>query len=83
MSFEEKNAINAGWINGGFMVMNSKYFQFIDKKNQMLERDSFQKCLSHKKLFAYKHTKFWQCMDNIRDKYLLEKLCKQKPPPWL
>ena len=82
-SFEEKNNINSGWINGGFMVVNKKFFQFISNKNQMLEREPFQLCLAKKKLFALKHYKFWQCMDNLRDKNLLDKLSKRIKPPWI
>lgn len=82
-SFEEKNNINSGWINGGFMVINSKFFSYLNKKNEMLEREPFQKCLKDKKLNAYKHYKFWQCMDNIRDKKLLEQLVKKRKVPWI
>lgn len=81
-SFEEKNNINAGWINGGFMVVNKSFFNFLTSENQMLEREPFQKCLKHKKLFAFKHYKFWQCMDNLRDKELLDNLVKKNYVPW-
>ena len=81
-SFEEKNNINAGWINGGFMVVNSSFFKFLTNNNQMLEREPFQKCLKKKKLYAFKHYRFWQCMDNFRDKKLLEKIAKNKKTPW-
>ena len=81
-SFQEKNNINSGWINGGFMVVNSKFFDCLSKKNEMLERNPFKICLKKKKLFAYKHLKFWQCMDNLRDKKLLDALFKKKKAPW-
>lgn len=81
-SFQEKNNINSGWINGGFMVVNSKFFKCLSKKNEMLERNPFKLCVKKKKLFAYKHLKFWQCMDNLRDKQLLDNLIKKKKAPW-
>ena len=81
-SFEEKNSINTGWINGGFMIINQSFFSYLSNKNQMLEREPFQSCIKKNKLYAYKHAGFWQCMDNLRDKILLDKLAKRKKIPW-
>jgi len=81
-SFEEKNSINSGWINGGFMVANENFFRYLSSKNQMLEREPFQKCLEQYNFHAYKHSDFWLCMDNLRDKKLLDKMAKSKSPPW-
>lgn len=76
-SFKEKPNINSGWINGGFFVLSKDIFKYL-KKNQMFERQPMIKLVKKKKLFAYKHKGFWQCMDTKRDKDLLEKILKKK-----
>ena len=76
-SFKEKPNINSGWINGGFFILSKEIFNFLSK-NQMLERQPMAKLVKKKKLFAYKHRGFWQCMDTKRDKDLLEKILKKK-----
>jgi len=73
LNFDEKNQINVGWINGGFFVFNKKIFNFIPKKNTMLERDTMKNLTLKKQLIAFKHNGFWQCMDTLRDKELLDK----------
>ena len=81
--FDEKNQINSGWINGGFFVFNREIFNFFPKKNSMLERNTMQKLTNKKQLIAYKHKGFWQCMDTMRDKQLLNKIWKNKKLKWL
>ena len=81
-SFEEKNIKNEGWINGGFMVIDPivlKQFKYSNKTN--FENDILTDVAKKKQLNAFKHYKFWQCMDTLRDKITLNKLCK-KNPPW-
>ncbi len=80
--FDEKNQINIGWINGGFFVFNKKIFNFIPKKNTMLERNTMKNLTSKKQLMAFKHNGFWQCMDTLRDKEILNKNLKKKPKLW-
>ena len=81
--FEEKNQLNEGWINGGFFVFEPEIFDYINKGDStILEHDVLPVLSKKKYLKAYKHEGFWQCMDNLRDKKLLEKLWKQKNPPW-
>ena len=82
-SFEEKPQLQNNWINGGFFVFNSKIFNFISGDKTMLEREPFQKLTKIKNLMAYKHYGFWQCMDTMRDKKVLENMVKQKKAPWL
>ena len=74
INFNEKPQLNQGWINGGFFVMNYRIFEILNKKNQMLEREPMQKLLKKKNISAFKHTKFWMCMDTLRDKINLEKI---------
>lgn len=82
--FDEKNQINSGWINGGFFVFSNKIFNFLPIKKQcMLERDPMIKLVKQKQLKAFKHKSFWQCMDNMRDKELLNKLWKNKKAKWI
>ena len=77
-TFNEKPQLNAGWINGGFFVFNYKIFRFLNRNNQMLEREPMQKLLKNKNVNAYKHKGFWMCMDTLRDKILLEKIIKKQ-----
>jgi glucose-1-phosphate cytidylyltransferase len=81
-NFDEKNQINLGWINGGFFVFNNKIFNFIPKKNSMLERNTMKNLTSKKQLMAFKHNGFWQCMDTLRDKELLNENWKKKSKQW-
>jgi glucose-1-phosphate cytidylyltransferase len=83
LSFEEKPQLSSNWINGGFFVFNSKIFNYISDNNTMLEREPFQKLAQEKELMAYKHYGFWQCMDTLRDKILLNKIYNSKKIPWL
>ena len=81
--FEEKPQINQGWINGGFFVFNYKIFNFIKGDQTMLEREPLEKLVSINELMAYKHEGFWQCMDTMRDKNLLNQLYRKKNIPWI
>ena len=76
-SFNEKPQLKQGWINGGFFVFNYKIFEFINKKNQMFEREPMQKLLKKKNVNSFKHSGFWMCMDTLRDKIKLEKIIIQ------
>ncbi len=75
--FKEKSKLDEGWINGGFFVMQSKIFNFIKNDQTYLEREPLEKLTKNKQLSAFKHKKFWQCMDTKRDKDNLEKLLKK------
>jgi glucose-1-phosphate cytidylyltransferase len=82
-SFEEKPQLQNNWINGGFFVFNSKIFNFISGDKTMLERKPFQKLTKIKNLMAYKHYGFWQCMDTMRDKKILENFWRKSKTPWI
>ena len=82
-SFEEKPQLQNNWINGGFFVFNSKIFNFISGDKMMLEREPFQKLTKIKNLMAYKHYGFWQCMDTMRDKKILENFWRKSKTPWI
>ena len=82
LKFEEKPQVSKNWINGGFFVFNSKIFDFIKNDQTMLEREPFEKLAKIGELVAFKHYGFWQCMDTMRDKNLLDKLLKKNKAPW-
>jgi glucose-1-phosphate cytidylyltransferase len=74
--FKEKSSIDEGWINGGFFVIEPDIFKYIKNDKTYLERSPLEKIASLGKLIAYKHYGFWQCMDTLRDKEILEKKIK-------
>ena len=82
LSFEEKPQLQAGWINGGFFLLENDFFKYISSDSIMLEREPLESATKDKNLFAFKHDGFWQCMDTRRDHKLLEDLYQQGNPPW-
>jgi len=80
--FQEKAQSTKGWINGGFFVFNYKIFDFIKNDQTMLEREPMQKLTKQNQLMAFKHPGFWSCMDTMRDKKFLNRLCQIKKTPW-
>ena len=75
--FKEKSKLDEGWINGGFFVFEPQIFKFIKNDKTFLEREPLQKLGKKKQLLAFKHNGFWQCMDTIRDKNILEREFKK------
>ena len=80
--FNEKPQLQKGWINGGFFVAEPDIFKFLSSKNEMIEREPIKKLVKAKKLIAYKHKDFWYCMDNLRDKIVLENIYKKNKKTW-
>jgi glucose-1-phosphate cytidylyltransferase len=80
--FTEKPQIGEGWINGGFLVFEPAIFDYMDGDQCSLEADSLEKLAADRQLAAYKHGGFWQCMDTLRDKRLLERLWVNDCAPW-
>ena len=76
--FKEKSNLDEGWINGGFFVINSNFLKYIDNDKTLLEKEPFERLTKKKQLCGFKHKGFWQCMDTLRDKEILEKKIKQK-----
>ena len=77
--FKEKSKLDEGWINGGFFVMEPEFLKFIKGDKTFLEREPLEKLSQKNELIAYKHKNFWQCMDTLRDKKILEEaLLKNK-----
>ncbi len=80
--FKEKSKEDGGWINGGFMVLDPGIMDYIEGDDTIFEKDPLERLASEGQLMAYKHDGFWQCMDTIRDKELLERLWKEGNAPW-
>ena len=76
--FKEKSKLDEGWINGGFFVLEPSIFKFIKGDKTFFEREPLQKVSKLNQLHAFKHKGFWQCMDTLRDKEILEKALKSK-----
>ena len=80
--FTEKPQIGEGWINGGFLVFEPAVFNYLKDDNTNLETDVLEKLAAEGQLAAYRHERFWQCMDTLRDKRLLESLWQGGNAPW-
>ena len=76
--FREKNSLDSGWINGGFFIINPKFINYIKNDSTFLEQEPFTQVTKKKQLLAFKHKGFWQCMDTLRDKEILEKKIKEQ-----
>ena len=74
--FREKSSLDEGWINGGFFVMEKEIFKYLKNDKTYLEREPLSTLGKKRKLSAFKHNGFWQCMDTLRDKEILEKKIK-------
>jgi glucose-1-phosphate cytidylyltransferase len=79
--FSEKPQIGEGWINGAFFVLEPQVFDYIDGDATQFEREPLEGLARDGQLMAYRHDSFWQCMDTVRDKKLLEDLW-QNGAPW-
>lgn len=80
--FTEKPQAGEGWINGGFFVFEPQIFQYLDGDHSVLESDALEHLARDGQLMAYRHEQFWQCMDTLRDKRLLESMWQSGRAPW-
>ena len=80
--FTEKPQTAEGWINGAFFVAEPQVFDYIDGDDTQFEKEPLERLAADGELMAYKHDGFWQCMDTLRDKYVLEKLWDSGEAPW-
>jgi len=80
--FSEKPQTRAGWINGAFFVLEPGVFDYIDGDDTQWEREPLERLAKEGQLMAYRHASFWQCMDTLRDKVLLEELWQSGNAPW-
>ncbi len=82
VKFEEKPQSSAGWINGGYFVLNSDVFDYIDNDQTLFEKEPMTKLYQDNNLNAFKYDGFWKCMDTLRDKISLEQILKDEGPIW-
>lgn len=80
--FQEKPAGDGAWVNGGFFVLNPKVMDYIDGDQTTWESAPLEMLAAEKQLQAYEHRGFWQPMDTLRDKNLLQKLWDEGNAPW-
>jgi glucose-1-phosphate cytidylyltransferase len=80
--FREKHAVDEGMINGGFFVCDRQVFDYIDGDATVWEQEPMTRLVSARKLAAYRHRGFWQSMDTLRDRMVLEGLWASGKPPW-
>jgi glucose-1-phosphate cytidylyltransferase len=80
--FTEKPQIGEGWINGGYFVLEPRVFDYIAGDAIHWEREPLERLVAEGQLMAYRHDAFWQCMDTLRDKRLLEDLWASGSAPW-
>lgn len=81
--FSEKPQAAEGWINGAFFVLEPGVFDYIEGDETHWEREPMERLARDGQLVAYRHQGFWQCMDTLRDKMLLQKLWDSNNPPWM
>jgi glucose-1-phosphate cytidylyltransferase len=80
--FSEKPQASEGWINGGFFVFEPAIFEYLTDDETVLERAALEKLASDAQLMAFRHSGFWQPMDTLREKQILESLWNGKEAPW-
>lgn len=81
-NFFEKPREAEGWINGGFFVLNSGVFDYLEGDETIWERDPVQRIAGDNAMAGYRHYGFWSCMDTLREKNILEDLWNSGEAPW-
>jgi len=82
LEFTEKPQTGEGWINGGFFVFEHGVFDYLNDDRTILEREPLERLASDGQLMVFRHTGFWQPMDTLREKQLLESLWNSGQAPW-
>ena len=83
VNFGEKNQADAGWINGGFFVLEPEVADYVHADSEPFESGALPRLVTEGQLMAYHHDDFWQPMDTLREKQELAKLAQLELPPWL
>lgn len=81
-SFREKNIEDVGWINGGFMIIEPEVLDYIEGDSTIFEESILTRLAQEGNLTAFRHYGFWQCMDTLRDRNLLESMWESKNAAW-
>ena len=82
-NFGEKNQADAGWINGGFFVLEPDVANYVAADSEPFESGALPRLVAENQLMAYHHEDFWQPMDTLREKQDLSRLAQENPPIWL
>ncbi len=82
VEFTEKPQIGEGWINGAFFVLEPGIFDYIDADETVWEHEPLERLATDGQLMAYRHSSFWQCMDTLREKHILETFWQSDDCPW-
>ena len=81
-SFREKNSKDGAPINAGYMVLQPQVFDMLKDDSCVFEKTALVELAAKGELMSYVHTGFWQCMDNVREKSMLDKLLSENKAPW-
>ena len=81
-NFREKKQEDQGWINAGFMVLEPEIMDLIEGDDTVFEQEPLMEAARRGELKAYKHKGFWQCMDTLREKNMLEEMWQKGDAPW-
>lgn len=81
-SFREKNSADGSPINAGYMVLEPQIFDYLTDDTCVFEKVVLTQLAKEGQLMSYVHTGFWQCMDNIREKNMLEQMLAENKAPW-
>ncbi len=82
VEFSEKPQTGEGWINGGFFVLEPEVIDYIDDDDTSFQQAPLERLAREGQLMAYRHESFWQCMDTLRDKELLQSMWDSGSAPW-
>ena len=81
--FGEKNQSDAGWINGGFFVLEPEVVNYIESDDEAFESGALPRLVAEHQLMSFCHDGFWQPMDTLRERNELARLAGLENPPWL
>ncbi len=82
LNFREKPKGDGAWINGGFFALEPRVVDYIDHDGVFWEEEPLSRIAEDGELSAYKHRGYWQSMDTLRDKNVLESLWENNEAPW-
>ena len=82
VGFQEKPRLPDIWVNSGFFVVEPRALDYITSDDESWEEGPLTRLAADQQLMAYRHPHFWQCMDTMREKHLLQKLWDSGNPPW-
>lgn len=82
-SFREKSISDGAPINAGYMVLEPEIFDYIEGDNTVFEKEPLERLANEGQLMSYMHRGFWQCMDSVREKQMLEKMIAGGKAPWI